>query len=108
MFRGDRRSIPAFFIMTALALTAAAALSFRGDGGGAAPAAASAVVPVSVGDWGLSFPTEGQPPVGNATAEALGQYGAYYIGDTSQKVLYLTFDCGYENGYTEKILDALK
>ena len=29
-------------------------------------------------------------------------------GDTSQKVLYLTFDCGYENGCTEAILDALK
>ena len=33
---------------------------------------------------------------------------AYYVGDTSQKVLYLTFDCGYENGCTERILDALK
>jgi len=27
---------------------------------------------------------------------------------TKNKVLYLTFDCGYENGYTEKILDVLK
>jgi peptidoglycan-N-acetylmuramic acid deacetylase len=31
-----------------------------------------------------------------------------YLGDTSKKVLYLTFDAGYENGCTEKILDALK
>ena len=30
------------------------------------------------------------------------------LGDTSKKVIYLTFDCGYENGYTEQILDALK
>lgn len=27
---------------------------------------------------------------------------------TEEKVLYLTFDCGYENGYTSKILDVLK
>ena len=25
-----------------------------------------------------------------------------------KKIMYLTFDCGYENGYTEKILDILK
>ncbi len=27
---------------------------------------------------------------------------------SKEKVLYLTFDCGYENGYTSKILDVLK
>jgi peptidoglycan-N-acetylmuramic acid deacetylase len=74
----------------------------------AQPAAASAAVPASASDWGLSFPTEGESPVGNATVEDLAQYDAYYLGDTSQKVIYLTFDCGYENGYTEQILDALK
>lgn len=46
--------------------------------------------------------------MGNATPEDLKKYDAYYLGDTSQKVIYLTFDCGYENGYTEQILDALK
>ena len=30
------------------------------------------------------------------------------MGDTSKKIIYLTFDCGYENGFTEPILDALK
>lgn len=33
---------------------------------------------------------------------------AYYVGDTNSKVLYLTFDEGYENGNTPKILDTLK
>ena len=33
---------------------------------------------------------------------------AYYAQDTSEKVLYLTFDAGYENGNTPAILDALK
>lgn len=31
-----------------------------------------------------------------------------YDKTTAKKVLYLTFDCGYDNGYTEKILDTLK
>ncbi|MCL2349892.1 MAG: polysaccharide deacetylase family protein [Defluviitaleaceae bacterium] len=38
----------------------------------------------------------------------LAQYDAYYLGDTSQKDIFLTFDEGYENGYTSVILDVLK
>ncbi len=59
-------------------------------------------------DWGLSYGESGAQPVGNASAEDLAWYDAYFIGDDSEKVLYLTFDCGYENGNTEPILDALK
>lgn len=59
-------------------------------------------------NWGLSFPEKGKTPVGNATAEALKTYNAYYVGDTSQSVIYLTFDAGYENGYTPSILDTLQ
>ena len=65
-------------------------------------------IPASAENWGLSFPIEGQSPIGNATSEELAQYDACFLGDTSKKVIYLTFDCGYENGYTEPILDALK
>lgn len=60
------------------------------------------------GNWGLSFQEEGQTPVGNADFEELAEYDAYYADDTEEKVLYLTFDAGYENGNTEPILDALK
>lgn len=38
----------------------------------------------------------------------LKENSAYYLGDTEKKVLYLTFDEGYENGNTGKILDILK
>jgi peptidoglycan-N-acetylmuramic acid deacetylase len=38
----------------------------------------------------------------------LDKYGGYFVGDTSSKVIYLTFDEGYENGYTSRILDILK
>ncbi len=60
------------------------------------------------GNWGLSFRAEGQPPEGNVSAGELRQWDAYYVGDTSEKVIYLTFDAGYENGCTAAILDALK
>lgn len=73
-----------------------------------APAAGPAAIPASTDNWGLSFPQEGQAPVGNASPEELAKYNARFLGDTSQKVIYLTFDCGYENGYTDAILDALK
>ncbi len=59
-------------------------------------------------NWGLSFQQEGEPPVANATQEFLSGFDAYYIGDTSEKNLYLTFDAGYENGHTEQILSVLE
>lgn len=62
---------------------------------------------IETGSWGLSFRTEGQPPAGNASKEALRRYDAVYLGDETQKKIYLTFDAGYENGCTEPILEAL-
>lgn len=47
----------------------------------------------------------GEPP---EILELLQKYSGYYLGDTSKKIIYLTFDEGYENGYTSKILDTLK
>lgn len=59
-------------------------------------------------NWGLGFGQEGAQPSGNTSAAELGKYDAYYVGGNEDKVIYLTFDCGYENGNTEAILDALK
>ena len=59
-------------------------------------------------NWGLGFGQEGTRPTGNATPEEMAEYDAYYVGEGEEKILYLTFDCGYENGNTEPILDALK
>ena len=63
---------------------------------------------VPTASWGLSFRQEGSAPVGTAGMEQLRQYDAAYLGDTREKVLYLTFDAGYENGCTEQVLDTLK
>ena len=59
-------------------------------------------------DWGLSFPTPGQPPVGNASSEDLEALSARFLGDVSDPTIYLTFDAGFVNGHTAAILDALK
>lgn len=63
---------------------------------------------LETGNWGLSFQSEGSAPIGPANAQTLAKYDAVYLGDTAEKVLYLTFDAGYENGCTAKILDTLK
>ena len=57
-------------------------------------------------NWGLGFGAEGTQPTGNVTADELKKYNAWYVGDKNKKTIYLTFDCGYENGNTEPILDA--
>lgn len=59
-------------------------------------------------NWGLGFGQEGTQPTGNATVEELKKYNTSYVGSNTEKVIYLTFDAGYENGNTEPILDALK
>jgi len=59
--------------------------------------------------WGFQkAKQEQQAQAGSAFDGILKKYGAYYKGSPDEKVLYLTFDNGFENGYTASILDALK
>lgn len=67
-----------------------------------------AIMTAADGNWGLSFQQDGKPPIANASYEELKKYDAYYAENTDEKVLYLTFDAGFENGNTPAILDALK
>ena len=78
-----------------LIIVAAAVISWIGFSNrddGVVEAAAS-------GDGGACrFQEEGKTPVGNATPGFLKQYNAYFCGNSEDKKIYLTFDCGYENG----------
>lgn len=58
--------------------------------------------------WGLSFRSEGAAPAAPANQAYLSQFDGAFLGDTTEKVLYLTFDAGYENGCTGEILDILQ
>jgi peptidoglycan-N-acetylmuramic acid deacetylase len=49
-----------------------------------------------------------QPEFTSSYAKVLNDYSGIYVGNKDDKVVYLTFDEGYENGYTSKILDTLK
>ena len=66
------------------------------------------VQPVRTYEWGLHFEKEKTIPVPNLPDDVLNRYNAYFHGNTMEKVIYITFDAGYENGYTASILDALK
>ena len=60
-------------------------------------------------NWGMTKGKNGNPAqAGKKFDEMLPEYEALYLGDTSKKDIYLTFDNGYENGYTAQILDVLK
>lgn len=60
-------------------------------------------------EW-YSMPGEGgsPPTMPPEIKYQLNTYNTCFLGDTSKKEIYLTFDEGYENGYTSKILDVLK
>ncbi len=62
-------------------------------------------------EWGLGLNKKHKIPRGETPKSwNLAKDKTYYYGAHSKKnkVVYLTFDCGYENGYTSKILDTLK
>ena len=85
------------FTVTALALTVALAF----------PSAAASL------GWYCKRNKEHKQPTLDPKMTVIEQYDAYYVdknhGDTSEeKVIYLTFDAGYENGNVEKILNVLK
>ena len=111
--------VPALFAIAFFAGQTAAHFLHRPSGhtvsapviacGSLPPVFDSGSIPVSAdGNWGLGFPSPGQTPVGNASADTLKNFDAFYVGDTSKPVIYLTFDAGYENGCTPAILEALK
>lgn len=59
--------------------------------------------------WGQGYEkdADGIPTSCTQMQAKLGKYGAMFIG-AKEKTIYLTFDQGYENGFTATILDTLK
>jgi len=59
--------------------------------------------------WWIRLNNENKPTtIPDDIRALLEKYDGIFQGDTTKKVVYLTFDEGYENGYTAKILDILK
>ena len=59
-------------------------------------------------DWYFVRNTNNQPPRGRQSAESLRPFDAFFIGDTTKPRVFLTFDAGYERGFTYTILDTLR
>ena len=59
-------------------------------------------------EWGTFFLANNQPPRNDEDESFLRGYHAYAMVPTTEKYVYLTFDEGYENGFTPPILDVLK
>ncbi|RDY24662.1 delta-lactam-biosynthetic de-N-acetylase [Romboutsia maritimum] len=59
-------------------------------------------------NWYFNPRNDGKQPNPIQEATFFNKYNAYYVGDPKEKVIYLSFDAGYENGHTKKILDTLK
>ncbi|MBR4035463.1 MAG: polysaccharide deacetylase family protein [Oscillospiraceae bacterium] len=72
------------------------------------PVSQTNAIPEQSCEWGLHFEQDNTLPIPNMSDEILNPLGAYFHGNTDEKVIYITFDAGYENGHTAAILDALK
>ena len=69
----------------------------------------SLITPVNAQGFGLGNTGNNRiPTIGQENEDLFKEHNVFYIGDTKTKDIYLTFDTGYENGYTPKILDTLK
>ncbi len=58
--------------------------------------------------WGMRRNAPERPEFTEEQKNIMDKYGCIYMGSGEKKYLYLTFDEGYENGQTGKILDTLK
>ena len=60
-------------------------------------------------EWGVKRNSNHkQPDLGSTNTRILNSYNGIYMGNSESKKVYLTFDNGYEAGYTKKILEVLK
>ena len=60
-------------------------------------------------EWGIKRgKNHQQPDFGSENEKIINEYNGICIGSNEEPYVYLTYDCGYEAGYTDEILDILK
>ncbi|MGM9936033.1 MAG: polysaccharide deacetylase family protein, partial [Candidatus Ornithomonoglobus sp.] len=104
-----KRSLIIFGIITAMTLSGCASVKTDNS--------VNSVEVISAGDysaldgtgsgWGFVRKKGAPPEIPSAQASMLEKYNGRYIDHSKEKNLYLTFDEGYENGFTARILDIL-
>ena len=59
--------------------------------------------------WGIKREdNHEQPDLGSVNKQIIDKFDGMAMGNKDEKLIYLTFDVGYEGGYTSQILDVLK
>jgi len=58
--------------------------------------------------WGVTRGKDHRQPSFGIYQQLIEKYEGIAMGSSDKKIVYLTFDAGYEAGYTSKILDILK
>ncbi|GAA0288890.1 peptidoglycan-N-acetylmuramic acid deacetylase [Gracilibacillus halotolerans] len=58
--------------------------------------------------WGYKKNSNNEPPEVGKYGQILEEHGGFYMDPSGDKHVYLTFDNGYEAGFTEQVLDVLK
>ena len=106
MSSANKKTLLIFGITVTALLAAAAALAIWNGGAEAAPASAPVPIPVSAADWGLSFPADGQPPVGNATSDdtlhaLTGGIDHVLVGDEFVEIAHSLARCRGDKGSCE-------
>ena len=74
---------------------------------------AVAVEAVQAQNWYCPRNKDNKQPIFGSDLSYVSDFGGYYIDlahsdESDNKVVYLTFDAGYENGNVERILDVMK
>lgn len=57
--------------------------------------------------WGFSKNNNHSQPYIGSYEDEIKDTNSYYVGDKDEKIVYLTFDAGYDNGNLSKILDVM-
>ena len=92
----------------AVILTAAFVITFNDNYKQTVTTSGVALSNTKIG-WGVKrVPNNEQPDLGATNLKLMEQYNGIAMGNKDKKYVYLTFDGGYEAGYTQKILDVLK
>ena len=65
-------------------------------------------IPNKGSGWGFVKKKDAPPDIPQNVCDMLKKYDSFYMDTSGEKALYLTFDEGYENGFTPQILDVLK
>lgn len=100
------KKITTFFICTLVIIFTVSVINVNNE---TVQTSSNGVISSKKIEWGIKrSDNHEQPELGSENKRIIDEYNGISMGNNEKKYIYLTFDCGYEAGYTEKILEVLK